>query len=200
MHGWFLPDAAEAMVALGRLDEADNVITLLETHGRRLDRAWMLATGARCRAMLLAANGSLDEALAKTEEAMAEHERLPMPFERRRSQLLLGQLQRRRRAKDAAGRTLREALEAFEAMGATLWAQRVRAELARTNAGRSAESPLTPSEQRVAELAASGLRNRDIAAQLFISLKTVEHNLSRVYLKLGIRTRAELGRRLDRMR
>ena len=200
MHGWFLPDAAEAMVALGRLDDAEDVITLLETHGRRLDRAWMLATGARCRAMLLAAYGSLDEALAKTEEAMAEHERLPMPFERHRSLLLLGQLQRRRRAKDAAGRTLREALEAFEALGATLWAQRVRAELARTNAGRNAESPLTPSEQRVAELAASGLRNRDIAAQLFISLKTVEHNLSRVYSKLGIRTRAELGRRLDRMR
>ena len=58
---------------------------------------------------------------------------------------------------------------------------------------------LTPSEQRVAELAASGMTNRDIAATLFITIKTVEHNLSRVYAKLGIRSRAELGRRMDQL-
>jgi DNA-binding NarL/FixJ family response regulator len=78
-----------------------------------------------------------------------------------------------------------------------LWAARARAELARTKVGWSRDAGLTPSEQRVAEFAASGMTNRDIAAALFISLKTVEANLARIYRKLDIRSRAELGRRLD---
>jgi DNA-binding NarL/FixJ family response regulator len=91
---------------------------------------------------------------------------------------------------------LREALSTFEELGTPLWAERARAELARVNvATHGAE--LTPSERRVAELAASGMTNRDVAAALFISPKTVEANLSRVYQKLGIRSRAELGRRID---
>jgi DNA-binding NarL/FixJ family response regulator len=80
-----------------------------------------------------------------------------------------------------------------------LWAARARAELARTNVSPSRELRLTPSEQRVAELASSGMTNRDVAAALFMSPKTVESNLSRVYRKLGIRTRAELGRRIDQV-
>jgi DNA-binding CsgD family transcriptional regulator len=127
---------------------------------------------------------------------MAEHDRLPMPFERARTQLLVGQLQRRGRQHDAAATTLREALWAFEEMGATLWAQRARAELDRTTVGPRRDSALTPTEKRVAELAASGMTNRDVAAALFISPKTVEANLSRIYHKLGIHSRAELGQRL----
>ena len=84
----------------------------------------------------------------------------------------------------------------FEEMGTPLWAQRARAELSRTNVGPGHAVELTPSEQRVAELAASGMTNRDIAAALFISPKTVEHNIGRIYRKLGIRSRAELGRRM----
>ena len=78
-------------------------------------------------------------------------------------------------------------------MGTPLWAERARAELARTRSEPTRAPGLTPSEQRVAELAASGMTNRDIAAALFISPKTVEANLSRIYRKLGIHTRAELG-------
>jgi DNA-binding NarL/FixJ family response regulator len=130
------------------------------------------------------------------QQAMTEHARLPMPFERARTQLLLGQLQRRRRQQGAAASSLREALEAFEKIGAELWAARARAELARTKVPRSRETVLTPSERRVAELAASGMKNRDVAAVLFVSPKTVEVNLARIYRKLGIHSRAELGRHM----
>jgi DNA-binding CsgD family transcriptional regulator len=200
MSGWYLPNAAEAMVALSRLDEAEPLIEALERNGAEHDRPWMLAAGARCRALWLAAKGDVDAALESVNRAMAEHERTPMHFERARTRLLLGKLQRRRRLKDAASKTLAEALAEFEEVGAPWWADHVRTELARTNVRPNSAVALTPSEQRVADLAASGMTNRDVAATLFIGIKTVEHNLSRVYAKLGIRSRAELGRRMDQLR
>jgi DNA-binding CsgD family transcriptional regulator len=159
-----------------------------------LDRPWMIAIGARCRAMSLAARGDIAAASRMADYAMIEHARLPMPLERARTQLLLGQLQRRQRQKETARAFLREALAAFEAIGSPLWADRARVELARVNVARTRDLELTPSEQRVAELAASGMTNRDVASALFISPKTVEANLARIYRKLGIKTRAELGR------
>jgi DNA-binding NarL/FixJ family response regulator len=107
---------------------------------------------------------------------------------------LLGQLQRRQRQKERARATLREALQSFEAMGAPLWAGRVQSELTRAEVVPTHDRSLTPSERRVAELAASGMTNKDVATALFISPKTVEANLVRIYRKLGIKTRAELGR------
>ncbi len=192
---WFVPDAVEALIHLGRLDEAEPLIERLQRNGARLDRPWNLAMGARGRAMLLAALGDLESARAAVQHAMTQHDRLAMPFERARTQLLVGQLQRRQRQKDSAAATFGEALKAFEELGTPLWAQRARAELARVNVAASG-SELTPSEQRVAELAASGMTNRDVAAAMFISPKTVEANLSRIYHKLDIRSRAELGRRI----
>ena len=194
MTASFIPDAAEAMIALGRSDEAEPLIEALERNGRRLNRSWMLAVGGRCRAMLSAARGDVEAASDTAQEAMAEHDRLPMPFERARTQLLLGQLQRRQRQKERARATLREALQSFEAMGAPLWAGRVQSELTRAEVVPTHDRSLTPSERRVAELAASGMTNKDVATALFISPKTVEANLVRIYRKLGIKTRAELGR------
>ena len=81
-------------------------------------------------------------------------------------------------------------------MGARLWAAKARDELERVSLRRAAQDELTETERRVAELAAAGLTNRSVAAQLFISPKTVEANLARVYRKLGISSRAELGARL----
>lgn len=193
----FLPDALEAMVALGRLTDAEPLIGALERNGRRLDRPWMLATGARCRAMLQAGLGDVTAAVTTAELAMAEHQRLPMPLERARTQLLLGQLQRRQRRRDAAAATLLESARTFQRLGATLWAQRAEAELARGIFGRRRDHGLTEAEERVAELAASGMINRDIAAALFVSPKTVEVNLSRIYRKLDIRSRAELYQALQ---
>jgi DNA-binding NarL/FixJ family response regulator len=192
----YVPDAAEALIQLGRLDEAEPLIAALERNGQRLDRAWMKAVGARCRAMLLAAQGDIQAADRAVEVSLSEHDRLPMPFERARTQLLAGQLQRRQRQKDQAATTLREALKTFEDLNTRLWADRARAELARADVGTRRMSSLSPSEQRVAELAASGMTNRDVAAALFISPKTVESNLARIYRKLGIHSRAELGRHM----
>jgi DNA-binding CsgD family transcriptional regulator len=192
--GGHLPDAIEALVALGRLDDAEPLVAALQNNGARVDRPWMCALGARGRAHLCAARQDLDGADHALQEALSHHERLPMPFERARTQLLLGQLQRRQRRKEAAAATLREALHAFEYLGTPVWADRARAELARTNVAPDTDVDLTPSERRVADLAASGMKNRDVAAALFISTKTVEANLSRIYHKLGIRSRAELGR------
>jgi DNA-binding CsgD family transcriptional regulator/predicted negative regulator of RcsB-dependent stress response len=199
VSAWFVPDAIEAFVAVGRIADAEALISDLGTAGRRLDRPWMLAVSARGRAMVLAAAGDVEAAVDAADEAMLHHDRLPMPFERARTALLLGQLQRRHRRKESAAATLRAALEVFEGIGTELWAQRARAELARVNVRPTRDQGLTPSERRVAELAAAGMSNRDIAANLFISIKTVEANLGRVYRKLGVRGRAALGRHLDQL-
>jgi ATP/maltotriose-dependent transcriptional regulator MalT len=191
----FLVDAIEALIQLDRGDEAEPLIDALERNGERQDRAWMLAAGARGRSMLLAAGGDVDTASAIAARALTEHDRLQMPFGRGRTLLLLGQLQRRQRRKDAASASLQEALGIFERLHVPLWADRARAELARANVGPQS-AQLTPSEQRVAELAATGLKNRDVATALFISPKTVEANLARIYRKLGIKSRAELGRHM----
>ncbi len=190
---WFLPDAIESLIHLGRVSHAEALIDTLERNGRRLDRPWMLAAGGRCRAMLLAAQGDLMAATDTVEAAMAEHDRLPMPFERARTQLLLGQLQRRRRMKSVAATTLRSVHQTFADLGTPLWADRAQAELTRVKVGPQSDGGLSAAEQRVAELAASGMTNREVAVVMSISPKTVESNLARVYRKLGIRSRAELG-------
>jgi DNA-binding CsgD family transcriptional regulator len=192
----FIPDAVEAMIALGNISEAAPLIDGLEHNGRHLDRPWMLAVGARCRSMWLAAQGDVEAATRMAQEAMAEHDRLAMPFETARTQLLLGKLQHRRRLNEAATVTLGEALRAFEHKGTPSWANRARGELADTKSSAAQHMELTPSEQCIAELAASGMTNRDVATRLSISLKTVEANLTRIYRKLGIQSRAELGQRM----
>ena len=195
---WFVPDAAEAMIHLGRYADAEALIDMLEGNGRRLDRAWMLAVGGRCRAMLLAARGDVGAASLAAQQALAEHDRLPMPFERARTQLLLGQVLRRHRQREASQATLCEALSVFEDLKTPLWAERARAELARANVRPTRSADLTPTERRIAELVASGMTNRDVAAEMFISPKTVEANLGRIYGKLDIHSRAELGHRMGR--
>jgi DNA-binding CsgD family transcriptional regulator len=192
----FAPDAAEALVGVGRLAEAAALVDQLEHHGRRLDRAWALALGARCRSLLLAAEGDLDGAIEAAARSLREHDRLPMPFERARTQLVMGQIQRRRRQKRAAAAALQDAARVFDQLGTPLWAARARAELDRVNVSPAGTAQLTPSERRVAELAATGMTNREVAGALFISPKTVEANLARIYRKLGIRSRAELGQRI----
>ena len=192
----FVSDAVEAMVNLGHLAEAEAIVGILESNGRRLGRSWMMAVGARSRGMVLAARGDLEAAAAAVASAMEEHRHLGMPFERARTELVLSQIDRRRRRRDASDATLRRALRAFEDLGTPLWAERARRELSRADTGTLRTPGLTVSEQRVAELAATGATNRDMAAALFISPKTVEANLTRIYRKLNVHSRAELGRLL----
>jgi DNA-binding CsgD family transcriptional regulator len=196
----FLPDAAEALIHLGRFDEAEGLIDVLEGNGRRLDRPWMLALGARCRAMVLAGRRELDAARVSAQRAMAEHERLPMPFERARTQMLLGDILRRQRSREPAAAAMRAATTMFEELNSLIWAQRARTSLERLNFGRTTAKVLTAAERRIADLAATGMTNHDIAAASFVSPKTVEVHLSRIYRKLNIRSRAELGRRLDQLK
>jgi DNA-binding CsgD family transcriptional regulator len=144
---------------------------------------------------LLAARGDLDGAVGALERALGEHRRVEMPFELARTLLVHGQVRRRRREKRLARDSLARSLELFEGLGAILWAERTREQIGRLGV-RVAPGALTVTERRVAELAGSGKTNRDIAAALFVSPRTVQANLVRVYDKLGVRTRAELGARI----
>ena len=191
----FLPDALDALIALGEVDRAAMVLDAFQDRARALDRVWALAMGERCRGLLLAARGDLAGAATHLQRAVREHQRLEMPFELARTLLCLGRVERRRKLRKSARAALGQALEIFEQVGAPLWAARARAELERTHL-REAPADLSPSELRVAELAGSGLTNRQIATHLFLSPKTVEANLARAYGKLGIRSRAELGARM----
>jgi DNA-binding CsgD family transcriptional regulator len=193
---FFLPDALEALIALGRLDRAEALLEAFEASARRLDRVWALATGGRCRGLLLAAHGDLDAATAALQRALDEHRRLDMPFEHARTLLADGVVERRARRRACAKASFEQALAMFEGVGATLWAARARAELERVGLRRSTTGDLTAAERRVAQLAAQGLTNREVAASLFLSPKTVDANLARVYRKLGIGSRAQLGARM----
>ena len=190
-----VPDEVEALMALGRLDEAEGLLAPFEDAGKNLDRAWAIATGARCRALVLAARGDLAGASAAADEAVREHDRLPLPFELGRTLLVRGAVERRAKRKREARDTLTMALEVFEGLGASLWAERTRAELARIGGRAPSSVDLTPTETRVAELVAAGGTNREVADALFVSIHTVEANLKRIYRKLGIRSRTELASR-----
>ncbi len=189
-------DAIEAAVATGALERAERWLARLEEGAQRSRIPWSLAVSARCRALVLAARGELEPAAAALERALAEHERCPMPFERARTLLVQGQVLRRLKRKREARSALEEAREAFERLGAEPWAARAVAELQRV-AVRRAPEELSATELRVARLAASGLTNRAIAAEVFLTSKAVEANLARAYRKLGIRSRAQLARALD---
>jgi DNA-binding CsgD family transcriptional regulator len=191
---FFLPNALEALVALGEVDRAEALLDLFETRGRKVDRAWALATGGRYRGLLLAERGDPAGALAALDRALAEHAHIDMPFERARTLLAKGATERRARRRAAAKQALEEAGREFDRMGARLWAQRARAELDRLGGRRAGpEGDLTPSERRVVELAAAGLSNKEIAARLVVSVHTVEVHLSHAYAKLGVRSRSQLA-------
>lgn len=186
-------DHIEALIRIGELERAEGLIAGLEERIRILPRPWIQVVRCRSRALLLSARGNLDGALAAMNEALGHHERLQMPFERARTMLELGRLLRRRKERREGRVSLQEALEAFERLGAPLWVELARAELARVPV-RRAPSDLSPTEETIASLAASGMTNRAIAERIYLSPKTIEGNLARVYRKLGIRSRAELGR------
>jgi DNA-binding CsgD family transcriptional regulator len=189
-------DGIEALVRLGKLEEAATQVDRLEARGRALDRAWALAMGARCRGLLAAANGDLRAAQIALREAVLNHERLPEPFEFGRTLLLRGNLERRSRQKRMARASLEQALALFEGLGAVGWAARTQDELHRLGVRSARRDELSATEDRVARLVAEGRTNREIASALFVSVKAVEANLTRIYAKLDVRSRTELALRL----
>ncbi len=189
-------DAVEAAVGAGDLARAKLITSEFERQAERSRIPWSLAVSARARGLVLAADGDLDRAAAKLEDALALHDGCPVPFERARTLLTLGRVRRRGRQKRLARLALEEARDIFDTIGAPRWADQAGSELARVTTRRAA-TVLTPTEERIARLAADGLTNRVIAERSFVAVSTVEANLKRVYRKLGISSRAQLGRALD---
>lgn len=188
----FLHDYVEALVAVGDLGRAAEANALL---GRDV-QPWAAAMHARGRALIAAATGDRDGAEAAIADALVAHERLEEPFELGRTLLVKGTIERRTKRRAQARRTLSEALELFDLLGAPLWAEKTAAELARIPGRTGSSGALTETERRVAELVREGLSNKEVAARLFVTVRTVEANLSKVYSKLGIRSRTELAQRL----
>jgi DNA-binding CsgD family transcriptional regulator len=191
-----LGDLLEALITVGEHEEADAIIGAWEPRARALDRAWTLAILARSRGLLLAARGDYEGALAKFDEALAQHARGHDPFHHARTVLALGRTRRRAKQRSAARTTLEEAVLRFDRLDAPLWAAQARGELARIGGRRSTPGELTEAERRIAVLVAEGRPNREVAAALFLTEHSVEATLTRIYRKLDIRSRAELARRL----
>jgi len=195
VHSYFLPNAVEALISVGQPSRAEVLLELFARRAERLEISWAIASTARCHSLLAAARGDLDAAVAAAEEAVARSRPLETPVELARALLVLGQVRRRRGERRVAREAFSDALAVFRRVGARLWADRATEELGRVPIRRSA-SDLTPTEEKVAALVAEGRTNREVASTLFMSPKTVEANLTRIYDKLGIRSRAELGLRL----
>ena len=221
------PDLIEAYIRAGRREEAEAQLAVLEAdtaEGRAARRAaaaqaatnvralradslaalpvigvgprWVRAAAERCKGLL----APEEEFRAVFEGALQHHDALPMPFERARTQLALGERLRRAKQRAEAREPLTQALDEFERLGAKPWAERARAELRATGGsagGRRASAAadqLTPHELQIAVLVAQGMTNREAAAALFLSPKTIEYHLGQIYRKLDVRGRAQLAR------
>ena len=189
----FVVDYVEALIQLGQREEALELLDWYEGNARRLGRASALANCARCRGMLAAQGGEMDEAQRAYGEALGWHAKVDLPLDRGRTLLASGATQRRAKRRRDARATLEEALAVFEGIGAALWAERARAELKRISGRAATPGALTPAEERVAALVADGKTNREVAAALFLSDRTVEGHLAHVFGKLGIRNRTEIA-------
>ena len=187
----FAIDQAEALVSLGLVDEAEVTLTRFERRAVGLDCAWARPLLDRGRGLVAAARGDLEEGV-RLLHAAAAHDTLPLPIERARIDLCLGRVLRRQKRRLEAREALDRAVVAFDALGSRLWAEQARNERARIG-GRTRASGLTATEAQVAALVAAGKSNKEAAAALFITASSVERHLSRIYAKLGIRSRNELS-------
>jgi DNA-binding CsgD family transcriptional regulator len=190
----FQGDHAEALIGVGRLEEAETIIERLDARASLGPVPWAALVASRCRALLASARGELATAVEEAHAAVALARVSPMPMEAGRTYLAAGRTLRRAGHRRSALEVLEAADGEFARLGAAPWRDKVTADVARLGLHRTSGIELTPGELRVAQLAATGMTNREVAAKLFISPKTVEANLARAYSKLGIRSRAELGR------
>ena len=186
------PFHIELLVQLGQTVRAREILARLEQRAEIFPRLWIDVALPRARAIVLAAEGDTAAALEAL-DALDPEQGARLPFELACALLTSGRLLRRAKQRRAAGHALTEALDIFERLGAPIWAEQTRGELEVVGPRRRTSDELTASELRVAELAATGITNREIAQVAFMSDKTVEAHLARAYRKLGIRSRAELG-------
>jgi len=189
----FLPDSVEALIGAGDLVQASSLLAPFEKRARALSRSWAVAAAGRCRGLLLAATGDLADAVRPLDAALGLDALVHLPLERGRTLLAKGKVHRRRKEKRLARMALEEACEVFDSLGARLWAQRARTDLARIGLRPVSAHELSHTETQVARLAADGMTNRQIASALFLSPRSVDGVIARIYQKLGIRSRAQLG-------
>ena len=194
-HTMWEPDLVEALVRAGRHDEAEAALRFLAERVERCGGRWHAAVLLRCQGLL----AGEEEFRSLFERSLAIHAELPIPFEHARTQLAYGERLRRAKARADAREPLRAAQETFERLGARVWAERATAELratGQTSAKRTeaASARLTPHELQVALLVSQGMTNREAAAALFLSPKTIEYHLGQIYRKLDVRGRAQLAR------
>jgi DNA-binding CsgD family transcriptional regulator len=188
------PTGVEAAMRAGRPAYAEQLLVVFDRWAPQTRNPDWLALSARCHALL-----GGDEADAHFEHALAEHDRGESGFEHARTELLFGEHLRRHRRPALARSHLRSALDTFQRLDCGWWADRVAAEL--RAAGESAprqsmpaNAVLTAQQLRIAELVAAGATNREVAAALFLSPRTVDHHLRNVFSRLGIRSRVDLAR------
>ena len=191
---WWTADYVELLLEEGGVDDALRAVDVWEADAARVGREWVSAHVARCHGLIAAAKAEVELAISLLERAVAQHEAVGDPYGCARAKLAIGVVRRRAREKRRAREDIQAALRAFESLGAEAWAEKARSELARIG-GRTRENGLTPSERRVAVLVAEGRTNREVAAALFLTERTVASHLSHVYAKLGVRSRTELARR-----
>lgn len=187
-------DYADAALQIGAEQDVEVAITVLRRQGAS-GRAEAKVAADRCQALLTAARGEVDNAMSEL-RAVVGQPGSECPFEAARSQLALGQIYRRAGYKRTASETLNAAAGTFEELGIPRWAERARDEAGRVGLYPTTNT-LTATERRVAELVGSGHSNQETAAELFMSVKTVEANLTRIYRKLSVRSRTELASRLN---
>jgi DNA-binding CsgD family transcriptional regulator len=192
----FMLDEVEALVAAGDPTSAAAALQRFVERCAGHATPWLAALVGRSRGLVHVAERDLHAAREALEAAVAAEVALPLPLERARTRLVLGRVLRRLQARREAQSFLDDALERFEALGAVLWAERAREELGRIGGRAASDDDLTPTEGRIAGLVAEGLTNREVAAALFVTPKTVESMLTRIYRKLDVRSRTELVRRL----
>jgi DNA-binding CsgD family transcriptional regulator len=192
--GFFHADLVEAMVGAGEMDEARRVAEVITALAHRLGRTCVLACMQRAVGIQHMATGQFAAAAAALHASTAQLENAGLRLERIRGLLALSDLERRRRRQAASRAALSAARQICVDSGAKAWLPRIEQRIARSGEavpGRAVH--LAPSELRVAELAGSGATNREIAASLYLSVKTVEATLSRIYRKLEVRSRTELA-------
>jgi DNA-binding CsgD family transcriptional regulator len=196
----WVPDGAEALARAGRYEAASKLLDPYQTAAERLERDGARAASLRARAVIAQTQGEREVALALLAEARDLHEHTAEAFETARTQLAQGTVLRRTRAKRSARDALETARAGFENVGATWWRARADEELEGIGARTESAGDLSPTEDRVARLASDGQSNKEIAAALLMSPKTVESHLSRVYRKLEVRGRTELAARMGQER
>jgi DNA-binding CsgD family transcriptional regulator len=189
-------DLVEAHIRNSTITDAKRSLAVLEEAGERTGLRWINAGAARCRGMLVGED-CYEQEFAAALRLYSDD----MAFERARTQLALGMRRRRSRRRAGARTALHEALAYFDRNGAEPWAEQARTELHATGETASRDGTrnlrsLTPQELQVALAVAQGVTNREAAAALFLSPKTVEFHLGNTYRKLGVRSRAELVRRV----